>query len=280
MVIAVSAQEIKVKGTFSKDSISVGERVHYILESWYPMQVKLLYPDSMYDYRALEYIDRSYYPTQLKDGMLYDSAVYELTTFEIEPLQTFALPVFWLRERDSLAVFPEKDSLYLKEIISEIPPDIVLREKTEFLTLEFLFNYPYVSIAAGMTIIIMLVLWAIFGKRIRITIAVWRLNKHYQQFLLQYDALCRDIDQEKVYEAYGLWKVYMEKLLKRPVSKWTSKEINQYFGKDSVAKALSKLDQFVYSSQKEINSIPAALDQLKTQSQIYFEQKVNELKNG
>ena len=119
-----SAQDILVKGYFLEDSIRIGVVSPYILTSTYPSDLDIVFPDSLYDFSPYELGKKWFASTKSIEGTSYDSAVYYLLSFEIDSTQYNSLPLFQIIGNDSIAIYPEKDSIFLQQMVTEIPDSV------------------------------------------------------------------------------------------------------------------------------------------------------------
>jgi hypothetical protein len=111
-----------LKGTFLKDSVKVGEYIPYSLSITYPAQWQVVFPDSLYDYSPFEFEDKIYFPTQTTDSLSTDSAVYYLSTFELDEIQQLKLGVRVKRGRlDFEEIFTSEDQITLIPLVVQMP---------------------------------------------------------------------------------------------------------------------------------------------------------------
>src|SRR5690242_16983348 len=82
-----NAQDVKVMGGFIADSLKVGEETAFYLSARYRSNLNALFPDSTFGFIPFEYQRKEYFPTQTENGISFDSAVYYLTTFEVDRVQ-------------------------------------------------------------------------------------------------------------------------------------------------------------------------------------------------
>src|SRR5688572_16471138 len=127
--VGVSAQEISVTSGFVKDSVALGEPITYYLTARYPESVMALFPDSTFKFSPFEFGDKQFFPTKTTGGISYDSAVYQLSTFEIDKTQYLSLPVYVTSARDCTAFKSVRDSVFLIEQIKIPATDTVALKK-------------------------------------------------------------------------------------------------------------------------------------------------------
>lgn len=280
------AQDVRVAGRLARDSAAIGELVPFILVATYPSNQQVVFPDSTYAFAPFEFSKKEFFPTRTLSGMSYDSAIYYLTTFEIDSIQSIRLPVFLIRAKDSLAVYSTFDSLRLNYRVS-MPLDSVAVEKlplkanTVYQQVKWLFNYP-ILLAVGLVLVVLAIIgWLIFGKQIRRFFALRRLRKTYANFLLRYsqavEKLEPDATPRKAEDALVVWKKYMEELEEYPFTKSTSREILRKYSNDLLANALRSIDRTIYGGYG------ASRDPflyLKSYSHELFERREAELRNG
>ena len=135
------------------------------------------------------------------DGASYDSAVYFVSTFEIDSIQVLRLPVFLVTATDSTAVYARPDSLRLRYRVT-IPLDSVAVEKlplkanTAYQRVKWLFNYPVLMMVAVVLAIVSIIAWLVFGKQIRRFFALRRLRKAYENFQQRYTQALETLGSE------------------------------------------------------------------------------------
>ena len=147
--LAVSAQEIKPRGYFSKDTLQVGEHVDFTVIVEYPRGMEVLFPDSSFDYRPFEFLNKSYLSTVSDNLISNDSVVYTLTSFELDSIQQLALPVFVITDGDSTRIESNSDQVVLREMITENIDSLSVQETVDYQKVSKAFNYPYLLIALG-----------------------------------------------------------------------------------------------------------------------------------
>jgi hypothetical protein len=281
---ALSAQEISPQGKFIEDSVKIGMRIPYTLSIKYPTRMDVVFPDSLYDYSPFELEDKTYFPTKSDSTHSYDSAIYYLSTFEIDSIQFLRLPVYFVNNSDSIPVYADKDSVFLVELIPVLPDSIQLIENTSYFNVPTQFNYPYLLIGLAIFTIIAIILLIIFGSRIKIFFQIRRLKKRHDKFLDTYDQLRAQINEQssaldKEHVAF-VWKKYVEKLEKQPITKLTTKEITNVLNlADEMVGALKQIDRVIYSGQKDV-TLSASFDAMRSSAIDRYNQKTAAIKNN
>lgn len=278
-------QEIVVRGKFVSDSIRIGEPVPYILTASYPSSYQVLFPDSLFDLKPFEYDRRNYFPTVTTNGVSYDSAVYWVSSFEIDHLQYLSIPILQLINGDSVIFRPEVDSVFLSSNTKSVADSLSngqlpLKTDTAYQAVNFLFNYPALMIGFGIFIVLLITVWLIFGKRIRQWWSRRQLMKSFQDFDHAFQQVLDRIREhgeiKEAEQAIRIWKKYLENLEGIPYTRFTTKEIVSLEQHQSIQEALRSIDRRIYGRvpSKEVNEYFT----LKTFSEDQYIKKLEELK--
>ncbi|HEU5291277.1 MAG TPA: hypothetical protein VFU05_11570 [Cyclobacteriaceae bacterium] len=277
------AQEVKVTAGFMKDSVQIGEPVGYYLAASYPQSLNVLFPDSTFNFAPFEFNRKIYLPTATSNGISYDSAVYYLSTFEIDSIQYLDLPVFIANTRDCTSYTPLKDSIALIQAIKN-PPDSVeaqklpLKTNTLYEIVFSQFNYIILIIVGGVLLIVTIVGWAFFGKKIIQYFKVRELKKKYNKFITEFTAQLNQLTEafspELAEQTVLTWKKYMEGLSKIPYTKYTTPEIKKAFADHAVGHSLATIDRMTYGGIRPDSF--ESFKQLKSEAEISFQKKITE----
>ncbi len=287
LCLHATAQEIVVRGRFLTDTVKIGEQVRYALSTHHTSSQSVVFPDSTYSFAPFEIQDKIYFPTRTRNNISYDSAVYTLSTFEIDSLQSLALPVYLIHPHDCTAVYALPDTVVLKQLVGSIPPsvaakDLPLKTNADYLNVKWLLNYPLLLIIGGIFIFVLIVTWIIFGKRIRKYFALRRLTKNHFAFLDRFNRNMEKMRKEGSSVAAEsilvIWKKYMEGLVSRPYTKLTTKEILRLVRDEKLRAALQRIDRMVYAGDGTPSK--EAFDELRLFSQDQFSKKSEEVRRG
>jgi hypothetical protein len=280
-------QEVEVRGSFSADSVKIGEQIPFSVTARYPKKLTVIFPDSTYSLAPFEFQKKLFFTTQTTNGLSYDSVVYLLSTYEIDSIQQLKLPVFVVNKKDCTAIFSNRDEVILNQLVKNVPDsvaakDLPLKANTDYLKVKWLFNYPVALIISGILLVLTIAGFLIFGKRVRKYFVLRRLNRNHQNFITKFNeiisGLQSDFSTVKVETALVLWKYYMENLVQTPYSKLTSKEILDQEKNEQLGNALHTIDRVVYGG------IPSPSEQsfenLRTYCEQQFHLKLEQTKNG
>jgi hypothetical protein len=282
--LAAFGQEVQVRGQFLTDSIKIGQPFPYSLSARYPSEKNILFPDSTYTFAPFEFAAKKFFPTKTTDGISYDSAIYYLNSFEIDSIQTLKLPIFVIQPSDCTAVFADEDLVWLQHLVtintdSVQAANLPLKINTYYEPVAWLFNYPIASAAGGIFLILIIVTWIIFGKRIRRFFKVRSMRKSFEKYLQNFsnsiEKLKGNYSIPEAEKTLALWKKYLESLEEKPFTKYTSKEILQVAGNENLAGPLRTVDRLIYAGVT-----PSSFDafyELKSYSEDCFYKKIQEL---
>jgi len=278
------AQEISPEGRFVGDSVKIGVSIPYSLSIKYPTRMDVVFPDSLYDYSPFELEGKEYFTTKSDSTDSYDSAVYYLSTFEIDSIQYLQLPVYFVNNSDSIPVYSKKDSVFLVELIPVLPDSIQLKENTTYFNVPTQFNYPYLLVGLAILAIIIIVVLIVFGGKIRRYFQVRRLKKRHQKFLVKFDQLVQQSSEESTIEEKEhtafVWKKYLEKIERAPITKLTTKEITVLLHPtEEVIAGLKEVDKAIYSNQKNL-SLASSFSALRVDAIGRYNKKVASIKQN
>lgn len=277
----LKAQQLVPEGLFLSDSIKIGEEVVYSLSLEYPRTDNVIFPDSLYDFSPFEYVKKTGFFTKSDSVKSFDSVVYYLSTFEIDPVQKLALPVFLITAGDSTGYFALEDSIFLRELITQMPDSIALKENSAYSDVKLDFNYPYLIFGLSVFLLLVIGVILIFGKQISKKISLYRLRKRHEKFVLIYnERLARTENKKEDAESLLLiWKKYMEKLESAPFTKLTTKEIGQIQPDDSLRVNLKNIDKCIYGHEN-LKNLTGSFKELKDYAFERLNVKMNLIKNA
>ena len=280
------SQEIQVKGHFEGDTVKLGQPIQFHLTATYPRSVQILFPDSTFSFAPFEFQKKKFFTTKTENGISYDSVIYTLSTYEIDSLQRLALPVFQLQKKDCLVYYSETDTVFFKKLVNAVPDSLdinqlPLKTNTAYNPVSWLLNYPLALIIGGSLLLIAIIVWIIFGKRIRKYFTVKQLTRSHAAFMNRFEQSVEKVKSsfspELAESSVLIWKKYMEELSAKPYTKYTSREIRETEN-DELGQTLHSVDRMVYGriSPETFDSF----QQLKDFTQNRFNQKIEEVKHG
>jgi hypothetical protein len=284
-VLLVQSQEIKINGGFIEDSLQLGSTVHYWVTAEYPMEIEVLFADSNYNFSPFEYADKFFVETELRNDNAFDSVVYGFQSFEIDLIQKLQLPVFVVQSNDSIVLTTPLDSLFFEELVPlrQVSDTTQLIQNTQYNPVVRLFNYPLMWIIVGILLVISLMIFFIFGQKIRNYFTIRRLKKEYglfSNFISQsINVLKESVDRERAAQSLTQWKNYLERIELQPFSKLTTKEILALEFTSELKEALRNIDKNVYGNHRDPELYKSFQD-IEDFTQHRFHMKIEDIKNG
>jgi hypothetical protein len=279
--------QVVVRSGFLQDSVVIGDQINYYLTATYPKKLQLLFPDSTYTFQPFEFIRKQYFTTQTHDTISYDSAIYTLSTFEVDLVQSLQLPVSVLHQQDCTTFLSIRDSVFLQELVKQPLSDTVKAENlplisnTAYEPVDWLLNYPLLSyIGAGM-LILSIAVWLIFGKKIRKHFMIKRLRKQHENFVNsfteQVEVLRQRFTPLQTEQALSNWKYYMESLDEKPYARLTTKETAALLQNEGLANYLRLVDTAIYGRNQQVEE---SLLHLREHATKTFQQKLEKVAHG
>ena len=286
-ISSIHAQEIKVHAKFNGDSVKIGKPIEFYLSAHYPEKLKNLFPDSTFSFSPFELQKKIYFPTRTANGISKDSVIYMLATYEVDSVQTLSLPVFVANPMDCTQVFSNTDSVFFQNLVKAIPDSLTteklpLKVNTNYLGVRWQLNYILFGIGGGIVVIALVLVWVFFGKRIRKYFKLKRMVKSYEAFRIKFENSVEKLDQDfspqSVEASLVIWKNYLETLLSKPYTKYTSKEIRAIENSEELGHALSEIDRMIYGNTT--GNVHAPFAGLKAYVRQEFEKKKEEVAHG
>ncbi|MCA6073882.1 hypothetical protein [Fulvivirga sedimenti] len=282
----LQAQELPPRGQFLADSLKIGEPVPYTLGYRYDATRDVIFPDSLFNFEPFELDHKEYFPTQTRNGISYDSAVYYLSYFELDTFQIYSLPVFEIINGDSTRLIPQADTIFLKQVVTEVPDSLAVEampliENTDYIQVPFAFNYPYAIIGLIIFVIVMVLVIVFFGKSIRNAWKVFWLKRRHHKFMEKYNRLTQeksDDFRKQAEKIIIMWKKYLQQLEEFPYTSLTTKELVRDHPDTHLGNALHSIDAAMYNP-RETGLDEASFLTLRDYAVNRFERKVKELNN-
>jgi hypothetical protein len=275
------SQDLKVEGYFLQDSAMLGERVGYVLKATYPSNLNVLFPDSSYQYGSMEFLDKQIFTSYTQDSTTLDSAVYYLSNFSLEPVKQYRLPVFEVLRYDSISHFPQDAALHLKLTIEEMPEELEFKETNRYQPIDKDFNYIYLIIGLVVLLVLAVVLFLLFGKRISKSWKIYQEKRRQKRFIARWNATKRAFISQPTLdhadELLGLWKARMENLTGEPFKEWTATEIAEHLEMPEVLADFRKIELIIYAA-RPAEDVEQACDHLEAISTSTYQQKIKALR--
>ena len=241
------AQDVKLEGKFLTDSMELGQRIHYSLRAEFPYEVQIIMPDSAADFGTFKLLSIKTFNSRLKGDKQIDSVHYELLSFSLDSVQSLRLPVHEYIDGDSSTYYSQKDSLFLKKPILK---EQLLTDHSH-LPMYYRFNYQVWLLGSLIVLILIYGFYKTFYKRIK---RYWQKvyqKRRFKNYIKVHNQLFKSLQQTKSIETLeriiGNWKESLSDLSGKPISTYTSKEINHIYNDPKLYDALRNLDKAIYS---------------------------------
>jgi hypothetical protein len=246
------AQEIAPKGMFLKDSTKIGEIIPYSLSVRYPSSLNIIFPDSLYDFSPFEWVGKEIFPTKTQNNISVDSAIYYLSTFELDDIQTLSIPIYSIIKKDSIEIFGPLDTIVLERMLVTMPDSIAALTDTRLVDIDLIFNYPYWTAGIIVTTLLIISLILIFGKSTVKKISVWKAKRAFERLKKQMFHVSQKegISEEDMILILRIWKKYMENMTSKPYLKLSTKEIAGLGISSQTLEALQISDRWLYGRQE------------------------------
>lgn len=285
-VLLAQETEVEVHGGFLSDSLKIGEETAYFVSASYPSSLTILFPDSTHVFVPFEYQRKRYFLTKTNNGISTDSAIYYLTTFEIDRVQRLSLPVYVVHERDCTLMQTAADSVLITQFVAHVPDTVSvqalpLKMNTAYQKVFYNFNFWLAVIIVTALVAVAILVWVLFGKKIKRYFQARRLRKNHASFMENYDTFLTQLQKTfsgpATESALASWKRYMEQLESRPYTKLTTRETAKLIKEPSVTNDLSRIDQAIYGRD---TTVIQPLENLKVFADQQFKRKLREVQHG
>jgi len=282
--LAQPQEKLKPVAKFSKDSIRIGEPVMLSLSVSYPSKTQILFPDTSFFYGTFDLRKKDYYTTRTIGELSRDCVVYELTTFELDSIQTLQLPVFEFSEFDSTRWFSNEVRLFVKPVFSgPLPQNPVVQEDLTFLAIAKQINYPYILIGLGIVILLILVVNIFFDRPIQKFIYLFLEQRRHTAYLRSFDRfklqLEGNLNIENMERLLNSWKKYIQRVDGNPYTSLTSMEIFKILQDPVLRDVLQEVDRWIYGGM-EMKDFQHNIEVVKQVSIQLYLQKREAIKNG
>lgn len=280
------AQDVQVNGGFLSDSLKIGEQTAFYLSARYPSDLTILFPDSTHSFAPFEYQHKEYFVTQTAEGISRDSAVYFLTTFEVDRQQSLSLPVYIVQQRDSTSMQSPSDTVRITQFVASVPdtvaaPELPLKMNTTYQKVHYDFNFWMMMIVIGVVVVLALAVWLVFGKKIRQYFQTRRLQRNYASFTHRYNGLLAQLQSAfsppATESALVIWKKYMEELNAQPFTKLTTPETVRLIKVPALSEDLRRIDKAIYGHD---TAVMESLENLKAFAHQAYQRKLKEVQHG
>jgi hypothetical protein len=243
------AQKVTVKSFLQADTVLIGEPVVYSIVCQYSENLELVLPNKFYTTPQFKAFSKVFYPTITKNKISTDSIVYTIKTFETKPFIDVKIPVFILENGKKILVPTQSKRLYIKTRFPEKPNLKDLDRRFSLVPMRPEINYLKVlGVIVGLLVLAVL-FWRLFGKKIQTFIVNYLLIRKHAEFLADYNKLISIGKKEQIQKAFLLWRNYVASISKINLDTMTSSEMAQSLNREGLGDALATIDKALYSNE-------------------------------
>lgn len=281
-VFAQKPADYSVEASFKEDSFRIGQYLHYRLSITYPKERVAIIPDSAFNYYPFEYITKTYYPTRTDSLYAYDSIIYTLASYETIKTQRLSLPIYFFINKDTTKLISLPDSVTITRLITAESEKDVQADAALLSTIKK-FNYPYLIAGTISILLILFILYKIFGKIIIKRYKLIVLSATHNKFIKEYEVLSAQFknsaDLRIIEQTLAIWKNYLTRLENKPINTFTTKELILLYDQEELESTLQSLDRNVYGGlvTQDTND---ALQTIKRFTNRRFQLRRREITNG
>ena len=250
-----SSTEISVRGGFLVDSIQLGVPAPFAVVALYPVDRSVIFVDSTYDFSPFEWSSMQYFTSELRDGKIYDSALYYLSSFDVQEVQWLRLPIKVAQSSDTLSFYTNNDTILIKGLLSPslASKEEKLKAQVNFQKVNLAFNYPILIWILSGSCLLGGIMFLLLRRPIRRWWKLRHIKRRHKRFRSEFEIPLQSL--EKAYHvsdlqlALFLWKKYLEKLEKKPYQNMSTTEICALASNNSLSSYLVPLDAALYGSR-------------------------------
>jgi len=242
---------LKPVARFNKDSAKVGEPIKLSLSVNYKSSLRILFPDTNFQFSPFEILKKEFYPTKTIGEISRDCVVYELTTFDLETVQRIKLPVFQFSGNDSTGWYSNEASLHiLQKFIGNLPEKPVFEQDLSLVNVARRINYPYILIGMAAILILILLINFFFDRPIQKFIYMFLEKRRHISYLKVYDKNYKQLEStlsvENVETLLVNWRKYIQRVDGQPYTSFTSMEIFKVLPDKDLREVLQEVDRWIY----------------------------------
>lgn len=274
----------KPVASFSSDTIRVGEPVRLSLSVRYPSRLQILMPDTNEVFSTFELRKKDFYPTRTIGETSRDCVVYELATFNLEPVQTISLPVFEFSQQDSIRKMSNEARVFVKQSFEgPLPKNPVVQSDLSPVPVPTRVNYPYILIGMGIVILLILVVNIFFDRPIQKFIYLFLERRRHEAFLKQHDRIRLQLNSNlnigNMESLLNVWKKYIQRVDGNPYTSLTSMEIFKILPDPVLKDVLQEVDRWIYGGI-EMKDYRFNIDYVKQVAVQLYQNKREAIRNG
>jgi hypothetical protein len=246
--------------------------------------LQILLPDTSEMFSTFELRKKEFYPTRTIGETSRDCVVYELATFNLDPVQTISLPVLEFSQQDSVRKMSNEATIYVKQSFEgALPKNPVVQSDLSPVPVPTRVNYPYILIGMGIVILLILVVNFFFDRPIQKFIYLFLERRRHEAFLKQHDRirilLDSNLNIDNIESLLNVWKKYIQRVDGNPYTSLTSMEIFKILPDPVLKDVLQEIDRWIYGGI-EMKDYRFNIDYVKQVAVQLYQNKREAIRNG
>lgn len=279
LIVVSHAQGFKTDIKLSVDSITVGTPFEATVSIQYPVGKQLIFPDSLTSFGSFTFLNKTFEQTKSNDSVSVDQATFTLTSFELKSPQYLKTPIFLITKNDTITLYSDSILVVIKETVEGIPDNIQLKKNTEQVLLKKEINYPLITVVGLVLLVLVLILFFVFGGKVMRSIQINRIEKLHRNFKKQFEKDLQTVETNPTLaeSVISKWKNHLTKISKTPYNSYSTSEIYALTKNEALKRDLRLFDELIYSKNKH-TSIDQAKSSLLAFAEETVENRVKQIK--
>lgn len=268
----------QLKTELLSDSIKVGEWFEYSVKYSYPIEDRIILPDSSSDFYPLECFGVKNTGTSASDSTITDSATYIFSTFFLNKLQFYNFSLKHCTPSDTTLVKGPTDTLRIYLITEGLPLDsLKFKTHSQWIPIKYGANYRLRTLQGILLIVLITGLVAILWKPLTKNMRAQRLKKRVTERLFLMEALANK--NEDLGEYLDILKQALSRTEGTELRSKTNMELAQHYRDDTLKKHLARLDQIIYNPRTDL-SVGETHQFFKDFVEAKLESRIHQIKQG
>ncbi|MCI4667027.1 MAG: hypothetical protein MRZ79_02620 [Bacteroidia bacterium] len=204
-------QEVKASIDFLGDTTAIGKPVGLRIAVSHPERTPVIFPRKSKYFKPFEFISQKAFPTRTVDGISYDTAIYQLRTFEMNEVQYLKLPFGYVQGKDTLDIYSKVDSIQLNYRYLEGASVEEFRAVGLPIEMTDPPNYTLIILLSLAGIVFLIGLFFVLKEPVIKRLKLRNNKKQFEEALFKLKSISGLIDPERQIEVVNdLWKSYLD----------------------------------------------------------------------
>lgn len=269
----VKSQEVKASLSFLVDTTAVGKPIGLRVAVAHPKEMAVIFPGRKKQFAPFEYVTREAVPTRTFGGISYDTAIYQLRTFELEEFQSLQLPIGYVLRGDTFEARTGTDSIRLNYRYKEGVSAEEFRAIALPIEMTDPPNYTLIILFGIAAIVFLIGLFFVIREPVLKRLKLRKNKKQFEEALFKLRSVSGIQDTERQVEIINqLWKEYLDPEEEHRLKALTTHELEEellemhHLGAEHrlpLLEASTMYDKAVYAGafvhHEEVNDLMVAL---------------------